>query len=374
MTETEPDKTLRGSNPVPDADAIATDADRLRIHELALDRSSAGGERSGSSFLRPRLLVPIGVVSCIAVVGILLLIGTGSGGSGGAEPAFAESAVRVAEANSRLLVGEPGWSVVRADQFEPDSGEVAFSDGTSYLQITWYPAKYYDRYRRDRAREPGPDIPVQVLGLEGLMIQYGQTTDFATMLPPSGPTFVEIRGDLGSEEAYREILDSLEQADVDTWLSAMPASVVQPTEREEIVDSMLEGVPVPPGFDLEEISSGETVSDRYQLGARVTGAVSCEWLDRYVAAERAGDQETADASVEAMSTSRDWPILQEMESQGGWSQVVWEISEELSAGELNTGVAGTETYPGGKVFEFGPAYATALGCDSEYHRPRTDGE
>ena len=375
MNETETDKRFRDANPVPDPEAVASSVDLERLHTMTVELASSDPKPSGRSLLRPRRLIPLGAAACLAVVGVLVLISAGAGGNGGPESAFAESAVRVAEANSRLLVGEPGWSVTRADEFEPDSGEIEFSDGGSELQITWYPAEYYDRYRQDRAREPGPDIPVQVLGQQGVMIQYGHTTDFATMLPPAGPTFIEIRGDLGSESAYRDVLGSLEQVDVDTWLSAMPAGVVLPTDRAGIVDSMLEGVPVPPGFNLDEIRGADTVSDRYQLGAKVTGAVSCEWLDRYVAAEKSGDQETADASVDAMSTSREWPILQEMKSQGGWSQVLWQISDDLSAGHLNTGIAGTDTYPGGKVYEFGPAYATGLGCDSEYRRLRsTDGK
>lgn len=204
------------------------------------------------------------------------------------------------------------------------------------------------------------------------MVRYGSSTDFATMLPPMGSTFVEIRGDLGSEQAYRRALDSLEQVDVDTWLSAMPASVVQPTDRTETVDAMLEGIPLPSGFNIDDIRTGETISDHYQLASRVTAAVACEWLDRYVAAEKVGDEETAQVSVDAMSTSRSWPILQEMNEENG-TPTIWTLSDDLERGELDTGIAGTDTLANGKVYEFGPAYATALACDSEYHRLRTEG-
>lgn len=372
MNEAQLEKHLRDSDPAPEPSAISSDdLDRLWRRAVELEAGEPRPSRS-ATFLRPRLLLPVGVLAAVAVIGALLLISSGKGGSGGADPAFADSAVKVAEANSRLLVGEPGWTVVRADQFEPENGEVAFSDGESTLQITWYPADAYESYRRDRAHVGGPDIPVEVLGERGIMIRYGSSTDFATMLPPMGPTFVEIRGDLGSEEAYRRALDSLEQVDVDTWLSAMPASVVQPTDRTETVDAMLDGVPIPPGFDLDEIRTGDTISDRYQLSSRVTAAVACEWLDRYVAAKKAGDEQAAQASVDAMSTSRSWPILQEMNSENG-TPTIWDLSDDLARGELNTGVAGTDTLANGKVYEFGPAYATALGCDSEYHRLRTEG-
>ena len=51
----------------------------------------------------------------------------------------------------------------------------------------------------------------------------------------------------------RPMLASLHEVDVDTWLSAMPASVVQPAQQAEAVDEMLAGIPLPPGFDPASI-------------------------------------------------------------------------------------------------------------------------
>jgi hypothetical protein len=45
----------------------------------------------------------------------------------------------------------------------------------------------------------------------------GMGPSFDTIVSPEGRTFVEIRGDeLGSEDAYRQLLDSFEHTDVNT--------------------------------------------------------------------------------------------------------------------------------------------------------------
>ena len=66
-------------------------------------------------------------LACAGAVALaVLLAGTPGGGS---QPEFAAAALEVAEANPRLLVTEPGWSVIGAEQFKPDEGSIFFSDG-----------------------------------------------------------------------------------------------------------------------------------------------------------------------------------------------------------------------------------------------------
>ena len=122
----------------------------------------------------------------------------------------------MAEANPRLLVTAPGWKIVRADEFEPDSGELTFSDGSRRFDIHWYPAQMYDEYLRDRATVSTPEHGV-LLGRRATTVDYTRE-EYATMLSPQGSVFIEVRGRLGSRGAYDEILDSLRPVDVDTWL------------------------------------------------------------------------------------------------------------------------------------------------------------
>jgi hypothetical protein len=151
--------------------------------------------------------------------------------------------------------------------------------------------------------------------------------------------FVEIRGDVGSRQAYLDVIDSLKSVDVDTWLAAMPPSVVKPEDRSATIDSMLSDIPVPPGLNLDQIRNDPGVLDRYQLGAAVTGAVACGWLARWDAAQASGDEQEANQAVRAMDSSRHWAILHEMTKSGAWSPVLWQFADQLDHGRLDRGNA-----------------------------------
>lgn len=91
------------------------------------------------------------------------------------------------------------------------------------------------------------------------------------------------------------VLEQLILTDVDTWLAAMPPEVVMPSERVETIQGMLEDIPTPPGFDVNTIPADE-LGDRYHFGARVTGTVTCAWIERWLQATRAGDEAEAAAA------------------------------------------------------------------------------
>jgi len=62
---------------------------------------------------------------------------------------------------------------------------------------------------------------------------------------------------------------------------------------------MLTGIPIPPGFD-EGTLAGTGVTDRYGLGALVSGSIACAWLDLWVAADASGDDTAKDLATQAM--------------------------------------------------------------------------
>ena len=345
-------------------------------HEIAddeLDRAMRRSIEAGAKAPRRRgllsahrgatLRLGAGLAS-IGVIAALILVAGGSVG-GGSRPAFAAAAIEVAEANPRLLVAAPGWSVTSADEFEADEGEMTFSDGIHWLEIHWYPAHLYQDFRLDRADVSTP-VTSTLLGQIATTIHYGGN-EYATMLPPRGSVFVEIRGALASHREYETTLRSLHAVDIDTWLNAMPPSVVRPDARAATVEQMLRGIPLPPEFDLAALQDESSVLDRYQLGAKVTGAVACDWLDRWVAATDAGEEAAAQVAVEAMATSPHWPILRQMADEGGWSSVLWSLAREIQHGHLQRGISAV-FFRDGKRWVHGPGYATALGCDSQYTR------
>ena len=328
---------LRAANPAPlaEVEARRRPDDRERAIARGEPASDGSSEQPFPSPSRPRRLAlrVAGVTAGAAAIVVIALIGFGSPGTE-ERPAFAKGAIEVAEANPRLLVTEPGWSVTHANWiFGPTHGSMIFSDGEHELEATWTPAKDHRLFVNDRRRDAAESREIEVSGRKGILYGY-DGTDFTTIFEPEGPVYLEVRGDLGSRGRYLEVLRSLEPVDVETWLSALPPEVVQPEARVSVVEGMLEGIPLPPDFDRERLeeSGPANVSDRYQLGAYVTQAAMCAWLDRWTEAKQAGDAEVEAEAVEAMLTSKDWPILKEIAQEGGWSQSVWEHADLVAAG------------------------------------------
>lgn len=273
------------------------------------------------------LVTAVAAAVIVAVIGIPALTKTD-------KPAYAERVLAVAEANDRLLPDLPGWSVMRADEFTINSGEMTFGNGSSEVELRWEPSSNYDDLVADRS-DPGSTDKVgqiTIAGRSGILLRYLNTQNYITISEPASGHVLEIRGDLGSEAAYREFVGSLKPVDVGPWLDAMPASVVKLDDRDTTINEMLVGIPLPPNFNRSGLDDGVSLSDRYQLAAKVTGAVACGWLDQWFTATDAGDAASARAAADAMQTSHDWPILLEMQPQGAWADAVWEWATAINGG------------------------------------------
>jgi len=339
---------------------------------------------------------------------IILALAFGGGPSGsGVDQAYAGAAIEVAEANPRVLIDAPGWTVEDVDEFEESSGTMAFVNGDQRLNLDWneVPEEWMvtdDELLSDLPRRGQwfvvhsktcvtgegaascavylRDTEVPVLGEPAVLAEVRTITGnesssrFEVRLPVADGIFTTIYAENLTRAEIDELLPSLVRAEVETWLAALPPSTVQPLERPEIVDEMLRDVPIPASVDVDELKSQAIAAGRYHLGAQVTGAVACGWLDQWAAALEAGDEAALREATEAMSTSPDWDILIEMNEQGGWSQVVWEDSREMRGDEprndlLDSG--GTESFHG-ITYELGPSYAMGLGCDSLTRTVRED--
>jgi hypothetical protein len=311
--------------------------------------------------------VPVALGAAAATVLAALLLATGwLGGSGGGRPEFAAAAIRVAKANPRLLVTSPGWKVVRADQFQPDEGEVTFGDGEHRLDMRWYPAQAYGMYLRDRA-QVSPVARGALLGQRSTTVEYAQG-EYATMLAPQGSVFVEVRARLGTRAAYEEVLQSLRQVDVETWLEAMPPSVVRPAARSALVERMLRGTSVPPGFDPSALEDENSISRRSTLGVAVANEVACGWVESWIRARRDGNAAAARAAVEAMASSSHWPVVRQTKSP--WFGNYRIVVRQLRAGHLDRGPAGYEE-SGGELIARGPSWKFTLGCGGTWRRRYT---
>jgi hypothetical protein len=184
------------------------------------------------------------------------------------------------------------------------------------LEIMWSPREGYSSLLRDRARSshnhPGEawPQPIQVFGRSGTLFRQG-TWGFTAVLAPNGPSVVEIRTtprcpigsvvnescNAGSEREFRDLLGKLYSADVETWLAALPESVVKPSDVAGVIAEMLSDIPVPNGFDRRSINPGAT-TERYHVGAQVSGAVACAWIGAWSKARQTGDTAGVRAAVE----------------------------------------------------------------------------
>jgi len=290
---------------------------------------------------RTRWLVVVASAAAAAVVITAPAWWAQRGGEEAISP-YAPSAISAAQESTRVLVDAPGWEITYVYGFGTAAGEMTFRNGSQELDVHWYPAEYYDRYFRDRAHVSA-GTPVELLGKASTMFTYSEG-DYATIRPVEGDSFLEVRGGVGDRSQYLAVLDQLALTDVDTWLAAMPPEVVMPAERDETIAEMLEGVRTPPGFDLGTIPADE-LGDRYHFGARVTGTVACAWVERWQQSTRAGNEAEAAEAAAALQSSKDWPILLEMNDQGDYPEVLWEIADKVSAGRFPVG------------------YKQGLGCD-----------
>jgi len=364
----DPLAAMAAANPAPTAELAAelTEAELERAMEraVALGRSPSqpvpvGDRVALEAGTRPRHRRAALGLAAVAVLAALLVASGWLRSSGDGHPEFAAAAVRVAEANPRLLVTAPGWKIVRADEFETDSGELTFSDGSHRFDVHWYPAKLYGQYLRDRATVSTPEQGT-LLGQTATTVEYSPE-EYATMLPPQGSVFIEVRGQLGSRAAYDEILHSLQAVDVDAWLEAMPPSTVRPEARSEAVDQLLRGMPLPPGFDAAGLKSEDSIAAQSTLAVKVGNAIACGWVESWVAARAAGDRAAAERAVEAMSSSAAWPLVRK--EQVPWFGNYKTVAKQLRAGKLDRSDLSYEVRTDGRTFGFGPAWKLTLGCE-----------
>lgn len=266
--------------------------------------------------------------------------------------AYADELVAIAEEAPRLLVTADGWSISRANDFQGDHGELEFTNGGQAVGLFCGPGEVYADLLADRAHENEALGEVRVAGHQAPVFHY-PGTDRYTALWTDGDHFVEFDGSQSSEADFRALAQTLEAVDVETWLDAMPDSVITPAEQPAAVADVTTGIVVPPGFD-ETLWVSQGVTDRYQLGAQVTGAAACAWLDIWLAGEASGDQGAMTQAAEAMATSKTWPILLEMDGDGDYPEVIWLFADAMNTGGIDA--------LGSDIRD--PEYKGLLGCSA----------
>jgi len=324
------DQILRASWRGADEDLAPIDLDAAfaaLLEDLGEDSAtrSRAQDRRPSRWRRWRLRVAlVGGLAVLALTAIALI---GTFRSKDDLSAYAAEAIEVAEANRRLLVTGDPWHVSYAAWESPTLGEVDFITGSSrerssnYLDISWYPDSERDRYIDFSDRER--TAPVEIAG-EDVYVQFEQqryrepgSVEFRTTLPASDGTITVIDGGItGDEDDVVAVLDSIESVDTAAWLDAMPDSVVQPSDQSSEINRLLEGVPLPAGFDRSVLEPAHLPQDKYQLTAFVMYGAYCGWLDEWWRADQAGDQEAAQEAIDELNASPQWPAVVAQQDEG----------------------------------------------------------
>lgn len=300
------DEAVRRAAPITDAelDALELDAFETELREAIVARPV----RRRAPRRRRRLLPAAGALVAAALAATIVFL---SGSGGGTDRAWAAEAVRVAEAVPRLLID--GWTVTRADQFDVGTGEMTFTNGTATVDLSW---------------ERG-GAPVSKDGIVGW-----RQDGYALAL--RGERAAEVRGQLRA-------------VSVDEWLSALPATVVRPAESDAVIDEMLDGLPLPPGFERERLDQHGAPRDRYQLGFRVVAAVSCGWIKTWLE----GDGKARAEAVPSLRAVERSAVLREMNREGHYGEVLHQYVEAIAT---------DGTVLGGKELTVAQSYRDALGC------------
>jgi len=395
MKTREMERALAGADPVGRGRLDGLDLEAMEADLLAdLESDFSALRESEAARLRPRhrkrLALALGSTA-LAVVLATVLVLTG-GGSNHPSRAYGAELIRFAESTPLLLLEGPGWRVQNVSQ----SGQGAYvprsSRGAGSMEFVTGKPIPYESVRITCVRQTmskSGKFPVCEAERESGMLPaavrqrkvelrwfHGSLADsLATAhksLHPHGQRWIELpvldttadvdtraefyvnQGERGNRQmtalwseggyvlelraavpdlaAFEERLDWLTRVDSRTWLDAMPAKVVKAADHDAAVGEMLKGIPVPPGFSADQIPNEGVTTNRYQVGAAVTGTVSCLWFRQWGEARRSGDTAAAVEAERAMATAREWSILDEMAKEGAYPETVWELAREMPSG------------------------------------------
>jgi hypothetical protein len=352
-------------------------------------------ENTAPSWPDPRrrrgLLGLAGTAGAAVAVALLLLLG--GGGSKSPPRAYGAELIRFAEATPLLLLEGPGWRVQNAveyyDEHSGPEGTMEFVTGKpipyetiritgnvetgqraygmappevrqrkvelrwsrgSLAQMLRYGHQVVHPHGQHWVEAPVLDTTAHVDTRAEVYVNQGGPGDRQMVaLWSEGGYVIEMRASVPDLAAFEERLDWLEKVDSETWLDAMPPKVVKAADHDTVVREMLKDIPQPHGFDPDQIPDYGLTTDRYQVGASVTGFVSCLWFRQWGEARRTGNRGAKVEAEAAMATSKHWKILREMAKDGAYPPVVWQLADAMPSG---VGKRGWRLLP----------QAEALGC------------
>ncbi|GAA3601810.1 hypothetical protein GCM10022223_16940 [Kineosporia mesophila] len=265
----------------------------------------------------PRRAWPAAAAVAAAVVAVCVVLVQGRAPVAPADELPQEPIV--ATGNPYLTVDDR-WRPASLVQNAPDEGEQQFTgEGDEKLTIWWGPESAYER----TVKRIGADVSRRTsLTIFGQQAPLFETALSEQILVPAGEVFVSVRLDRPRDhEEFLSVLSSLRVVDPQQWIADLGEGTVTPGNSAATAATMLRGVPLPAGFDLPDPVT-ELSQDRYYFGAELLTTVSCAWLEEYTNARADRDEDGMAAVDRALSSHRDWPLLNEMNETGDWGAQV----------------------------------------------------
>jgi hypothetical protein len=336
---------------------------------VALEAGAAHGQRA--RFRGRRRWLPLGFASltgAVVLAAVLVFSGSSIDSGPGGNPGFADAAVKVAEANPRLLITAPGWRIEEARSFKPQRGQLELGDGTDQVYLAWGPAadRHASLYNNGGEGRVAGTWTETIAGRKAIVfhLEAGPTGSyFTTIFPAEGGVFVSLGGEFAKRGEWDALMASVRAVGVDGWLDAMPGEILRPGAFKAELARMLHGVTVPPGFEAAAAIKPTELTNRFQAAKKLTQAVSCEWVRSWDGARKEGDAAGAREAVDAMSGAREWPVLLRMAREKGyrgdslpapgygWPTSIITIGRQMAAGQLERERAMADI--GGKVTTVG---------------------
>lgn len=369
------DLQLRTANPVGPRRLAALDLGAAEVElgdELAARcRLTAEPEavhssrRPASQWQRRSQLVLAATVAVAAILASQLLAGPSAPSA--PTSAYGADMVSFAQSTPLLLLNARGWHVENVEQEESGEGRMEFVKGEAPVSseagfvsadgvagnlpppserqrlvfLSWHPLSPGAAGTSATEYSGGPSAQLPVLATVADVDTRAE--DYTNQGGPGDREMLAVWREDGYEmrlraavpdlNGFKERLAALQRVGTETWLDAMPPTMVEPADHWLAVQEMLRGIPLPPDFDPNRIKTPETVISRYLVGVTVAGAVSCEWFRLWGEARRSGDTAGVKRAEEAMATAGSWPVLREMESKGEYTRGVVEHAEAMPSAQ-----------------------------------------
>lgn len=144
---------------------------------------------------------------------------------------------------------------LRGDDEDDYGGQVIFNKTSTEAGLYWHP-RPLSEWLEDQLRRGNDRGSHDVVNGTAAIVEFDDS-DYYTALWDSDGNLLEFRSQASSLDEFRSLLDSLVVVDVDTWLAAMPASVVGAADQEAVITEMLNGIPLPGDFNPDTLADGE---------------------------------------------------------------------------------------------------------------------